>query len=217
MENRPIAIVGMACVFPGAPDLFSFWENILSGKDLIGPIPKERDLDRSLPGEDESDRIFCTHGAFLETNPIFSPINYGVMPGICEKVDPEQLLVLETTDKALKDAGIDAVKEDLRRTDIILGRGGYLGNSMQQLHCRTEVIPSVLGILRDMHPDIDDATLSAVRSEMRSCFKHLNSDVIPFGIPNIITGRIANRYNMMGTNFTVDAACASTLLAVEIP
>ena len=216
MDNSlPVAIVGMACIFPGAPDLQTFWENILSAKDAVGPIPEERNLPGDWPGEDETDRIFCTHGGFIDNNPPFSPLDYGVMPKICDKVDPEQLLIIQTVDRALKDAGIDGAKDNLKQTDVILGRGGYLGNSMQQLHCRAEVISNFLGILKDTLPDLDGATISTIRSELRACFAHMNADIIPFGIPNISTGRIANRFNMMGANYAIDAACASALIAVE--
>ncbi|HBN26493.1 MAG TPA: hypothetical protein DD405_03375, partial [Desulfobacteraceae bacterium] len=191
-ESVPVAIVGMACIFPGAPDLQTFWENILSAKNAVGPIPEERDLPGDWPGADETDRIFCTHGGFIDSNPSFSPLDYGVMPKICEKVDPEQLLIIQTVDKALKDAGIDGATDNLKQTDVILGRGGYLGNSMQQLHCRAEVISNFLGILNDTLPDLDGTTISTIRSELRACFAHMNADIIPFGIPNISTGRIAN-------------------------
>jgi len=66
MDQQPVAIVGMACIFPGAPDLVTFWENILEGRDAIGPIPDDRRPDSHLwPGEEESDRIVCTRGGFI--------------------------------------------------------------------------------------------------------------------------------------------------------
>src|SRR6202022_2599396 len=40
--NEPIAIIGMECIFPGSPDLESFWANILEGRDLITEVPAER-------------------------------------------------------------------------------------------------------------------------------------------------------------------------------
>lgn len=213
--NEAIAIVGMACVFPDAPDLESFWENILEGKDSIRPIPGDRNIDNSWPGAIKSDQIVCTHGGFLKNHQPFSPIEYGIMPKVCEKVDPEQLLILQTVDRAFKDAGLDIEKIDLRYTNTILGRGGYLGNSLQQLHLRTEVIIQVLSLLKDLHPEIKEASLIKIRNELRSCFDHLQPEIIPFGVPNIGTGRVANRFNMMGANYTIDAACASALLATE--
>ncbi len=215
-DHQSIAIVGMACIFPGAPDLVTFWENILEGRDAIGPIPDDRGPDSHLwPGEEESDRIVCTHGGFIENHHPFAPLDYGIMPRVCEVADPEQLLILQQVDQALRDAGIDPASDDLADTETILGRGGYLSNYLQEVHLRSQVITQVLAVLRDLHPDLDDSTLAAVRGELRDCFRHLDHDVVPFGIPNIGTGRVANRFDMMGGNFTVDAACASALIAVQ--
>ncbi len=214
-SKEPIAIVGMACMFPGAENVTAYWQNILSAKDCITDIPAERDRVRQDAVLLKGDEITCTKGGFLPELHRFYPADYGIMPGICEKVDPEQMLILETVDQALEDAGIHPEQDDLNHTEIILGRGGYLGNYLQQVHMRVEVIPQVLSVLRKLQPDLDHDMLGRVADELQSVFSHLNADRIPFGIPNIATGRVANRFNCMGGNYTIDAACASALVAAD--
>jgi acyl transferase domain-containing protein len=73
----------------------------------------------------------------------------------------------------------------------------------------------VIQVLRQLLPDVSHGKLAKIRAELRSCFAHLNTDSAPLAIPNISTGRIANRFNVMGPNYTIDAACASALIAAE--
>lgn len=215
MENTAIAITGMACLFPGACDLASFWKNILAAESAIRPIPENRHIDYASEELDDEDAIICTHGGFLEAQIPFNPLEYGVMPGICEMGDPEQLLTLQMADRALKDSGIDPRKADLRNTEIIIGRGGYLGGFLQQGYQKIEVLPQVINVLHQLVPGLSKSKLAGIKAELKSCFEHMNTERSVLAVPNISTGRIANRFNMMGANYTIDAACASALIAAE--
>lgn len=215
MEPAAIAITGMACLFPGASDLDSFWKNILAAKSAIRPIPENRHIDSALEEIDGQDAIICTHGGFLEAQIPFTPLEYGVMPGICDMGDPEQLLTLQIADRALKDSGIDPQEENLGNTEIIIGRGGYLGGYLLQGFQKIEVLPQIINVLHQLVPGLSKRKLAGIKSELESCFAHLTTERSVLAIPNISTGRIANRFNMMGTNYTIDAACASALIAAE--
>jgi acyl transferase domain-containing protein len=215
MEPKAIAITGMSCIFPGAYDLDSYWKNILAGRSAIGPVPKERLLADIFAGTEYAEAPYCTRGGFLDTRIPFAPLEHGIMPSICENGDPEQLLTLQVADRALRDSGIDPLKTDLTHTEIIIGRGGYLGSFLRQGYQYIDVLPQVMGVLRQLLPDVSNGKLAKIRGELKSCFAHLNSDSAPLAVPNINTGRIANRFNMMGANYTVDAACASALIAAE--
>ncbi len=215
MEQPAIAITGMACLFPGASDLDSFWKNILSAKSAIRPIPENRHIDAPFEETEKEDSIVCTHGGFLEEQIPFTPLEYGVMPGVCDMGDPEQLLTLQLADRALKDSGIDPQKENLRNTEIIIGRGGYLGGFLVQGFQRVEVLPQIIKVLRQLAPGLSKHKLAGIKAELRSCFAHLTTERAVLAVPNINTGRIANCFNAMGTNYTIDAACASALIAAE--
>jgi acyl transferase domain-containing protein len=215
MDDRAVAITGMSCLFPGADNLDSFWRNILAAKSAIRPIPENRHIDCVLEDDDEQEAIACTHGGFLEAQIPFAPLEYGVMPAICEMADPEQLLTLQMADRALKDSGIDPQKEHLRDTEIIIGRGGYLGGLLLQGFQKIEVLPQIINVLHQLVPGVSERRLARIKAELNSCFGHLTTERSVLAVPNISSGRIANRYDMMGANYTIDAACASALIAAE--
>ncbi|HEX2677349.1 MAG TPA: beta-ketoacyl synthase N-terminal-like domain-containing protein, partial [Polyangiales bacterium] len=116
-SHDPIAIVGMACRFPGAPDLHSFWDVLRLGVDAITEVPESRwnvaalyDADPAKPG-----KMSSRWGGFLPDIDRFDPRFFGISPREAERMDPQQRLFLEVTWEALEDAGIAA--DELAGTD----------------------------------------------------------------------------------------------------
>ena len=119
-----VAIVGMACMYPKALDLKTFWENIVSGVDAITEFPPGRFPETFYdPATVANDRTYCGRGGFLGVSVPFDPLQFGIMPLVTEGGDPEQFLSLHTAHEALKDAGYDPDLMDGTRTEIIIGRG----------------------------------------------------------------------------------------------
>ena len=126
-EAQPsdIAIIGMACLFPKAPNLQAYWQNILNKVNAISEIPPER-WDWKLyydPDLHARDKICSKWGAFLEEIP-FDPTQYGMPPKSLPSVEPLQLLTLEVANQALKDAGYAHRPFPRNRTSVILGISG---------------------------------------------------------------------------------------------
>src|SRR4051794_12391185 len=109
MNDRSIAITGMACVFPGATSLDEFWENIVNGVDSVTEIPPGRmNLSNRFPiTPDDETYVPCHRGGFLPAELRFDPRRYGIMPNIVTNGDPDQFVMLDVAAKALADAGID--------------------------------------------------------------------------------------------------------------
>ena len=99
--TEPIAIIGMACIFPQAPDVRSFWRNILAGVDAIGDPTPEWEAQRYL----ESGRIKTPHGGYLKDLYRFDPKEFGIMPNSIDGGEPDQFLALRVAREALADAG----------------------------------------------------------------------------------------------------------------
>ncbi len=214
--GAPVAVVGMAVQLPGAPDLATYWHNILTGVDATSEVPADR-WDPSFfdPTADRPDRFYCRRGGFLAA-PTFDPTAFGIMPVAVDDAEPDQLLALQVAQAAVDDAGgIGADRVDPERTGIILGRGGYLTPGLARLDQRVRVANQLTDVLRSVLPELDDERLAQVDAAFRARLGPDRPEAAIGLVPNLAASRVANRLDLRGPAFTVDAACASSLIAVE--
>jgi acyl transferase domain-containing protein/phosphopantetheinyl transferase len=213
-----IAIVGMSCLFPGAPDVTTFWQNIVSKVDAISD-PPEGSWDPARyydPASRSNDRVYCKRGGYIGDIARFRPTEFGVMPANVEGGEPDQWLALQLAYAALADAGYEGPPPEGHQTEVILGKGTYINRGNMTVGYHGMIVDQMLQVLRNLHPEYDDAEIRAIRDELKSSLPPFSADTAPALIGNIIAGRVANRLDLMGPSFTVDGACASALLAVEI-
>ena len=195
-----VAIVGMSCFLPGASNLRQFWDNIVHGRDLVGEVPQTRfnaDLWFS-PDRREPDKTYSRWGGFLPEIE-FDPLRYGIPPKALPSIEPMQLLTLKLVDEALHDAGYPADNPYGPQTSVVFGVGGGLGD----LGCNY-VTRSLLPGLAEMNGELDDR------------LPEWTEDSFPGLLLNVVSGRVANRFDFNGVNFAVDAACGSSLAAVYV-
>ncbi len=196
-----IAIIGIGTLLPQSHASETFWRNILDKVDAITEIPRDRwdwrlyyDADRNA-----RDRIYSKWGGFIGDVP-FDPLRFGIPPKSLKSIEPMQLLALETVRRALEDAGYGDGHFDREHTCVILGAGGGIGDLGGQYATRSEV-PRYI----DVPPD-----------EVWDRLPEWTEETFPGLLMNVIAGRIANRFDFGGSNFTVDAACASSLASVDL-
>jgi acyl transferase domain-containing protein/NAD(P)H-dependent flavin oxidoreductase YrpB (nitropropane dioxygenase family)/NAD(P)-dependent dehydrogenase (short-subunit alcohol dehydrogenase family)/acyl carrier protein len=202
-RDRPFdaAIVGMACLLPGAGDLRIYWDNIMARADAVTEVPRERwsteryfDRDPSAP-----DKVYSRWGGFLD-EVLIDPVAWGLPPAALPSIEPLQLLTLEVARAALADAG-QLDRTDLReRTSVILGVGGGVAELGYRYALRAG-LPSLL---------------EEVPCEVLEGLPEWTEDSFPGILLNVAAGRVANRLDLGGVNYTVDAACASSLAAVHL-
>ncbi|GAA2505448.1 type I polyketide synthase [Winogradskya humida] len=198
-----IAIVGMACVFPGSPDLAGFWETVVSGADRVGEVPPDRwDAGTYYApevGPGQAGRVTVSKwGGFIDPVP-FDAIRYGLPPAALASIDPTQLLALEISHRALADAGYGAGSDfDHGRTGVVFG--AEAGSDMSQTQTLRTLLPGYLG---------------DVPEQLENLLPTVTEDTFPGVLANVIAGRVANRLDLGGPNYTVDAACASSLAALD--
>ncbi|MER7838001.1 SDR family NAD(P)-dependent oxidoreductase [Streptomyces sp. NPDC096040] len=192
-----IAIVGMAGMFPQAPDLATFWANVVAGHDAVTEVPPER-WDPAVHHADGN--TTSKWGGFLPPIP-FDPLGYGIPPASLGHIEPVQLLALEAARRALDDAGYGSRgrKFDRSRTSVVFG--AEAGSDLSNAATLRAVLPSYYGKVPD---------------GLEEQLPRLTEDSFPGMLANVISGRIANRLDLGGANYTVDAACASSLAAVDV-
>ncbi|MGN9758848.1 type I polyketide synthase [Streptomyces sp. SD31] len=150
-DGEAIAIVGIACRFPGGVDgPEDLWELVAQGRDAITPFPTDRGWDENLVGEGAG-RSVTGQGGFIEGIADFDAAFFGISPREAVSMDPHQRLVLETSWEALERTGIDPVALRGTRTGVYIGASGQdyahlMLNSEQSLegYSGTGTSPSVI-------------------------------------------------------------------------
>lgn len=208
---EPVAIIGMACMFPQAPDLRAFWSNIVRGVDAITQPVDSWGAGRYV----EAGRIKTALGGYLRDLYRFDPSEFGIMPSSLDGGEPDQFLALKIARDALADAGYLRSDFDHRDTGIVLGHSTYLHRGQGAIIQRMIVVDQTMELLQLACPDLDEAQRGALRAVLEKRLPPSSSDVAPGLVPNVMTGRIANRLNLKGPNYLIDAACSSSLLAVN--
>src|SRR5580698_5415635 len=209
-----IAVVGLGALFPGALGPADFWRNLLAARELIRDVPKGYWLAEDFydPDPRVTDKVYCKRGAFLD--PVdFDPMKYGVPPKLLTSTDTCQLLALMVADQVLRDSfggRFDHVSRD--RVGCVLGvcsgleLVGEMAGRLQR--------PAFVKTLREHGLPEDE--VQAISDAIVSLGPEWNESTFPGLLNNVVTGRIANHFDLGGPNFTTDAACASSFAAVAM-
>ena len=187
--NEPIAIVGMACRFPGATGLDAFWRLLDDGVNSVtegDPGSGVGRIGQLFPHSDVQARA-CRFGAYLDEVDLFDAAFFRISPVEAELLDPQQRLILETCWRALEDAGIDPDGLKESRTGVY---AGISNNDYRGL---------ILEAKENAGPAEPAASLYAVTGTS------LNTAI----------GRVAYALGLGGPAMAVDTACSSSLVATH--
>jgi acyl transferase domain-containing protein/NAD(P)H-dependent flavin oxidoreductase YrpB (nitropropane dioxygenase family)/NAD(P)-dependent dehydrogenase (short-subunit alcohol dehydrogenase family)/phosphopantetheinyl transferase/acyl carrier protein len=219
-EREPIAVVGLGLRLPGSDSPQSFWEQITTGRSGIGEVPGERwerldfyyDPDPKAP-----DKTYSKIGGFVRDF-VFDPLRYRIPPSVALLMDRSQQLAVACVADALEDAGLSPERLKGKKVGIILGNS--MGGENTDRYAWRVALPRSVSILEEAFSrlDLDQEAKTKLLQEFRSQYlaglPEITEDSLPGELANVISGRVANVFNLEGPNFTVDAACASSMAAV---
>jgi acyl transferase domain-containing protein/SAM-dependent methyltransferase len=123
MKNPEIAIIGMACRFPGANNYQEFWNNLIQGINSIQEIPPERwDLDEYYsPIIDELNKSISKWCGLLDHIDHFDNRFFSISPREAKQMDPQQRLLLEETWHCVEDSGVSLKTLQAKKTAVYVG------------------------------------------------------------------------------------------------
>ncbi|WP_370942302.1 SDR family NAD(P)-dependent oxidoreductase [Amycolatopsis sp. cg5] len=208
----PIAVVGIGAHAPGAPDAAEFWRVVLDARDMIRDVPPTHWLPQDYydPDPGAEDHTYCHRGAFLD--PVdFDSFAHGIPPATLAATDTTQLLALRVAEQVLADCGVlNDGAVDRERVSVILGTA-----ALELLHTMSNRMQRPVWLRALRESGIAEPQALQVCDRIAGSYPAWQEATFPGLLSNVVSGRIANRFDLHGTNYTTDAACASSLAAVS--
>jgi enediyne polyketide synthase len=221
MSEKKVAVIGLGCWYPGARNPKEFWENILTKRrqmrrmlDCRLPLSEYYSSDRSI-----NDKTYGDKSSYIDGF-IFDWINNRIPKQTYESTDIVHWLAYEVAKMALADSSLDLEKINREKMGVILGntltgeqvRSNGLGLRWPFVRKAVRKTAEAMGL--------DAATMELFERNLEYCFKSafpkVTEDTLAGGLSNTIAGRICNYFDLKGGGFTVDGACSSSLIAVNI-
>jgi len=213
-KKCPIAIVATSAILPGSNTTDKNWTNILDGKDFIQDVPKSHWLPEDYfdPDSDQFSKIYTKTGAFLSEIP-FDPVEFNMPPNTLDATDTNQLLALIAAKRLLNQTkSVQNKKVDLKNIGIILGVAA--GSEMQEQMSAKIQKPVWKKVLREH--GLAETDVQEICSKIENQYPNWTENTFPGLLSNVVAGRVANKLNLGGCNFVTDAACASSLSAINV-
>ncbi len=183
-----IAIIGLSGRFPGAPNLEVFWENIVAGRDTITRFSRAELEARDVAAREFGPDYVAAHG-ILDGAEMFDSGFFGIPPRDADFMDPQHRLFLETCWSALEDGGYDPARYP--------GQIGVFGGCSLNTY--------LLANLSKSREFLDELTANYQVGEFQTTFGNDK---------DFLCTRVAYKLNLRGPSVTVQAACATSLVAV---
>lgn len=210
----------MSCVYPEARSPAELWENVLAQRRAFRRIPSERlrSEDYLDPDPLSPDRTYVAEAAVIEGYE-FDRVAFRVVGSTYRSADLAHWLALDVASRALADAGLTN-GEGLDRTTT----GVVLGNTLTGEFSRANLMrlrwPYVRRVLDSALNEQNWTAgqrvefLERLEEQYKAPFPAVGEETLAGGLSNTIAGRICNQFDFKGGGYTVDGACASSLLAV---
>lgn len=220
MGANSVGVVGIGAILPDALDSTSLWRNLLAGHSAIRPVPEELWPERTFydPSRKGIDKTYSRLGGVVRGFE-FSARDFNLPPLAERDVDLSQKAALLAARAALAEVGITGPTDGLNAGVFI---GNVMGGTQQRservlatshlaLEATLEALPSMQGLGAELR----ERVLAELRQAWYAQFTSISGYSLPGALGNIIAARVSHFYNLHGPAQTIDAACASSLAAIE--
>ena len=205
-----IAIIGLACLFPGAQNPATFWQNLLAEKDSSSlATAAQMGVDPALfahPTKGEPDTLYCLRGGYIQDFS-FEPTGYNLSPAFLQGLGDDYHWALTVAQQALEDSGYRTKAALLHQTGLILGALSFPTQASH--HVVAPIYTTALETaFKELFPErpFPLEPLPAKRE-----FSPLNAQHV-----SSLSATVAQALGLGGREFVLDAACASSLYAVSL-
>jgi enediyne polyketide synthase len=216
-----IAIVGMACRYPDARTPAELWENVLAQRRSFRRMPAERMRieDYFSPDRNAADSTYSCEAALIEGYE-FDRVRFKISGSQYRSADLAHWLALDIATQALTDAGFEDGKGLPKESTGVLLANTLTGDTSRAnvMRLRWPYVRRVVGSTlaeQGWTTDKIDQFLADLESSYKEPFPAVNEETLAGGLSNTIAGRICNHFDLKGGGYTLDGACAASLLAVS--
>ncbi|MEE2759511.1 MAG: beta-ketoacyl synthase N-terminal-like domain-containing protein, partial [Candidatus Thermoplasmatota archaeon] len=215
---EPIAVIGVAALFPDAPNLDAFWANILSAKISLKEVPEGRwDVGdfwvEGGPKNVDENKTYSKIGGWVEDFE-FDWRRWKIPPGSLNQIDDSQLWAVTVSAAALEHAGYlgDGSRElPKSRTGVIFANA--LGGENRNLS-NHRIWADQFARHAVESGGMPTKGIDAFKAALLEGLPKVTEDTMPGELANVVSGRVANLLDLQGPNYSTDAACASTFAAI---
>jgi len=218
-SRTSIAVIGLACWYPGARNPRQFWENILVRRREFRRLPGQRLSlnDYYHPDPHHPDKTYARQAAVIDGFDFNWQDRRIPYRTFCS-TDTAHWLALEVVLEAIQDADFSRHTLPHNRTGVIVGN--TLTGEQTRSHTMRLRWPYIRRVFRaaaraeGLSETLADEIETRLESYYKCVFPAVNEDTLAGGLSNTIAGRICNYLGLYGGGYSVDGACSSSLLAV---
>ncbi|HAF96652.1 MAG TPA: hypothetical protein DCG50_11495 [Elusimicrobia bacterium] len=220
MNNEKIAIIGLGIIAPKAMNKDEFWKNVLEGRNCVSEVPADRWDWKLYYSEDHKtqDKTYSKIGGFIEGFK-FDSIKYKIPPQTASQISRLQQMTIEAARMALEDSGYDKKPFDPKKAAAVIGNAmGAMRKEFTDLRVYkfyNEDLLKKTATFAALDGKKREAIISEYEAGIDRDILKITEDTMPGELSNVTAGRIANVFNLNGPNMTMDAACASSLAALD--
>ena len=213
-KSFDIAVISLACRFPGADSPEKYWENIEKGRCNIGFLPADRwNMDDYYNADGEPGKTYCRKGAFLEDPYSFDAALFNISEEEAAVMDPQQRIILELVFELIERGGYSRKFLEGKNVGLFIGASS---NSYYEYHLNSMNLNHVQNFksFNTLSRDQKEALLCEWKNKFGFTGAHPNTLID--NILNMIAARASREFNLKGPSMVVDTACSSSLVTLHL-